>query len=205
MTVKALLFDADGVIQRPTRVRRSLWAQLLGGADGSVDAFLQDVFDAERACYIGEGDFIRSVGDLLNRWNCAGDLAAALQAWTAIEVDPGILEIIALLGASGHRCYLASNQEPYRARYMSETLNYSTLFDREFYSCTVGYAKPDPAHFRAILDAIAVPADQVLFIDDRGSSNWTHGSRVTAVHTSRWKPPGSTGSPSGMCSKGTSP
>ena len=32
-TIKAILFDADGVIQRSSPVRRSLWAQLLGGPD----------------------------------------------------------------------------------------------------------------------------------------------------------------------------
>jgi putative hydrolase of the HAD superfamily len=164
-TIKAILFDADGVIQRPSPVRHSLWAQLLGGTV-SVDAFLHEVFDAERACYIGVGDFQRRFGELLDRWNCTGDLGAALQAWTAIEVDSTILEMIAMLRASGHRCYLASNQEPYRARYMSETMLYKAAFDGEFYSCTVGHAKPAPAYFKAILDALAVRAEDTLFIDD---------------------------------------
>ena len=164
-TIKAILFDADGVIQRPSPGRRSLWAQLLGGAV-SVDAFLHEVSDAERACYIGDGNFEGRFTALLDRWNCTGDLGAALRAWTAIEVDRGILEIIVTLRASGHRCYLASNQEPYRARYMSETLLYRAAFDDEFYSCTVGHAKPAPAYFRAILDALSVRAEDTLFIDD---------------------------------------
>jgi HAD superfamily hydrolase (TIGR01509 family) len=164
-TIKAILFDADGVIQRPSPGRRSLWAQLLGGAV-SVDRFLHEVSDAERVCYIGDGNFEERFAALLNRWNCTGDLDAALRAWTAIEVDRGILEIIAMLRASGHRCYLASNQEPYRARYMSETLLYRAAFDDEFYSCAVGHAKPAPAYFRAILDALSVRAEDTLFIDD---------------------------------------
>ena len=77
-----------------------------------------------------------------------------------------ILEMIAMLRASGHRCYLASNQEPYRARYMSETLLYKAAFDGEFYSCTVGHAKPAPSYFRAILDALALRAEDTLFIDE---------------------------------------
>ena len=186
MTVKAILFDADGVIQRPTPARRSLWAQLLGGAEGSVDAFLQDLFEAERGCYTGSGDFIRSVRDLLERWNCAGDLSAALQAWIAIDADPGIRQVIALLRASGYPCYLASNQEPYRARYMSETLAYRALFDGEFYSCTVGYAKPDPAYFAAILKAIAVPAEHVLFIDDHSTN--VHAALSVGLRASVFAP-----------------
>jgi putative hydrolase of the HAD superfamily len=166
MAIRTILFDADGVLQRATPVRRSLWAELLGGADESVDAFLEDVFGVERTCYNGEGDFAPMLGALMGRWSCTGDLTAALRAWTAIEVDHRILEIIATLRGSGCRCYLASNQEPYRASYMSRTLAYRTVFDGEFYSCTVGYAKPDPAYFRAILNAIGVAGDEVLFIDD---------------------------------------
>jgi putative hydrolase of the HAD superfamily len=164
--VRAVLFDADGVIQRPAPHRRSLWAQLLRGLDADVDAFVQDAFSAERDCLSGDRDFIHDFGSLLIRWNASGVLADALKAWTAIEVDHGVLEIIKLLRASGYGCYLASNQEPYRAQYMSETLGYRAAFDAEFYSCRLGFAKPDKAYFQAILRALAVVPDTVLFIDD---------------------------------------
>ena len=46
----------------------------------------------------------------------------------------------------------------YRARYMSEDLGYSRLFDREFYSCDIGHKKPDAAYFLAILAASGASA-----------------------------------------------
>lgn len=61
---------------------------------------------------------------------------------------------------------MASNQMNYRARYMSEDLGYSELFDREFYSCDLGHRKPDAAYFVAILANLELPPERVLFIDD---------------------------------------
>jgi hypothetical protein len=153
-------------------------------AESAYDSATQEIY----ACYISVGDFQRRFGELLDRWSCTGDVGAALQAWTAIEVDSTILEMIAMLRASGYRCYLASNQEPYRARYMSETLRYKAAFDGEFYSCTVGHAKPAPAYFRAILEALAVRAEDTLFIDDL-STNVEAAGALGCVPPSLHRPP----------------
>ena len=49
---------------------------------------------------------------------------------------------------------------------MRDVLGYQTLFDRTFYSYQVGFAKPDRAYFDRVLAELAVPAQNVLFIDD---------------------------------------
>lgn len=69
--------------------------------------------------------------------------------------------------AGGTAVSLASNQQLERARYMSQALGYEKAFDACFYSCHLGYAKLDPAYFRAILRASGTPAGEVLFLDDR--------------------------------------
>lgn len=186
MSITSILFDADGVIQRPTALRRSLWADLLRNTDVSIDAFLQEAFAAERTCYTGNGNITQCFTELLERWNCSGDLATALAAWTAIELDGKVVDIIAALRASGCRCYLASNQEPYRAHYMSETLGYRALVDAEFYSCAIGYAKPDAAYFTKILKTIDVPAGEVLFIDDHRQN--VEAAQSVGLHASVFAP-----------------
>jgi putative hydrolase of the HAD superfamily len=40
-------------------------------------------------------------------------------------------------------------------------------FSRKFFSCDLGVAKPEPAAYEAVLDALGVTADGVLFVDDR--------------------------------------
>jgi putative hydrolase of the HAD superfamily len=185
--ISTILFDADGVIQRPTSERRSMWAELLGGRDDCVEAFLKDVFAAERACYVGTGDFGSAFRDLFVHWKCSGNLGDAFNAWTAIEVDREVLEIIASLRRSGYRCHLASNQEPSRAAYMSEVLGYRTAFDREFYSCALGYAKPSHTYFKAILDDLGLPnASQVLFLDDVAAN--VNAAKAAGLHASLFAP-----------------
>ena len=152
-----VLLDADGVIQRPTPLRESLWRQLVGGTN-SVEAFLRDLFAIERPCYHGGDNFVTALPELLRRWNSTGTIEDVLHAWTSIEVDQKIIEMIATLRASGVPCCLATNQEPFRGRYMSNTLGYVEFFDRQFYSCEMGLSKPDPAYFRAILQTLTVAA-----------------------------------------------
>lgn len=50
---------------------------------------------------------------------------------------------------------------------MSEKLNYRTFFTREFYSCSLGVAKPEVAFFEQILHELDLQGNNVLFLDDR--------------------------------------
>lgn len=166
MQIRAVLFDADGVIQkRPTG-----WQRLLEGVVGSerdTDGFLADVFTVEDPSMTGHRDFTEGVAEVLRRWECEVALPKFLEFWTMIEVAPEITRIIRGVKEAGITCYLASNQEAYRARYMSEVLGYGDLFEREFYSCDLGVAKPDVAYFSAIVESTALSPASLLFIDDR--------------------------------------
>ena len=76
-------------------------------------------------------------------------------------------ELLRALREAGLRCYLATNQAEHRGVHMRDELGYAGLFDGAFYSYEMGVAKPDPAYFRHIVEALGVPADQLLFLDDR--------------------------------------
>src|SRR5262245_24406491 len=166
MTIQAILFDADGVLQRPAALRRDAWKQLLG-ADLDVDAFVAAVFDAERHAVAGGFDFIAAFAELLVRWHCQGDIEDGLRAWTMIEPDAEVVQLVQALRQRNLTCCLATNQEPYRASFMSQQLGYRGLFDREFYSCYMGVAKPAPEYFHSIVGELGVSAADVLFLDDR--------------------------------------
>ena len=166
MQIKAILFDADGVIQRPAADRQSRWVALAGGSAEDVHRFKLAVFTVERPCHDGVGDFVSAFQDVLDSWKCGGSLEDALRMWTAIETDAPVMELIAAVRASGVACHLATNQEPYRARYMTETLNYRNHFDRLFFSCQLGCSKPDSRYFTTVLAALDLAPENVLFIDD---------------------------------------
>jgi putative hydrolase of the HAD superfamily len=143
---------------------RERFAALLGRDDG-LETFIAELFAAEKPCLTGHANFEYGVATVLGRWDCAGTLADALSIWTHIEVDADVVAAIASLRRSGVGCFLASNQQAFRAAYM-RTLGYEALFDRTFYSYQLGCAKPDRAYFGRVPAELAVPAHDVLFIDD---------------------------------------
>src|SRR5215471_1486171 len=166
MPIEAILFDADGVIQRPTADRQFRWIALAGGSADDVHRFKHAVFAVERPCHDGVGDFVTSFRNVLAEWNCKGSLDDALRMWTSIEADAPVMDLIAVVRASGVNCHLTTNQEPYRARYMTETLNYRSHFDRLFFSCHLGCSKPDRRYFTSVLSDLGHAPDNLLFIDD---------------------------------------
>lgn len=163
---KAVLFDADGVIQRRPRGWRDVLQEIVG-PDGDADRLLASLFSAEDPALCGGLDFAEGLSDVLRRWECPVPLARLLDAWTMIEVDREATRIIRALRKEGVDCHLATNQEAHKARYMSEVLGYKDLFDREVYSCRLGVAKPAPAFFRAVVDSLRLEPGRALFIDDR--------------------------------------
>jgi putative hydrolase of the HAD superfamily len=165
MFVEAVLFDADGVIQTTAQQFRSRLAALCGDEHRSEE-FLEDLFAAERPCLTGEGDFNAALTDVLGRWNSRSSLEEALAIWQLIEPREDLLVIVDRLRSARVRTGLATNQQPERARYMTENLGYADRFDELLFSCAIGHAKPDPKYFDRVLEILDLEGDKVLFLDD---------------------------------------
>ena len=178
--VRAILFDADGVIQRPGADFRAACTRVLGASGEPLELFMRELVALEKPALTGQRDFVEDLMEVLGRHNIAERLTNVLAIWTAIEIDAAIHTGIAGLRQQGLLCCLATNQQPYRGRYMSESLGYARLFDREFYSYTLGIAKPDPGYFRAIAEQLALAPEQLLFIDDHEPN--VLGARKVGLH-----------------------
>lgn len=159
--------------------RREAWQSLLG-LGRSVDDFFSSVLRAERPACLGAIDFRESFSRLLLEWRCVGTLDDALAAWTMIEPDRDMLGAVAAVRRRGTGCHLATNQEPIRAAHMSERLGYRQLFDREFYSCRLGFAKPDAEYFRALLVQLDLRPEAALFLDDNEEN--VASARAVGLH-----------------------
>jgi putative hydrolase of the HAD superfamily len=168
LAIQTVLFDADGVLQRPTVWWRAAFVPILGTADPAhLEPFLQDVLEAESSALCTPSGFDDALTQVLGKWQLTHYMAEVLRAMNAIDVYEEVMRVVVSLQQAGVLCHIASNQQAGRARHMSELLNYKTLFSREFYSCTLGVAKPDIAFFERVLHALDVRANNVLFLDDR--------------------------------------
>src|SRR5262245_49239299 len=105
VSIKAILFDADGVIQRrPNGWRDSLPTTLGFGGDPSV--LIAALIEAELSNLAGQSDFAAILPNLLTRLDCRVTPAEALREWTNIEVVTDIVDVVRTLRESGIACYL---------------------------------------------------------------------------------------------------
>jgi putative hydrolase of the HAD superfamily len=167
-SIRAILFDADGVIQHSTSDDLPVRLEhILGFIPDRLDTFMHEVFEAERPALAGQADFADMLAPVLTRWGAAGAAAQLASAWwCSIAVDQAILALIKGLRQQGIFCALASNQQRYRATYMAQTLTYDAVFDRSFYSYQLGFVKPDLRYFEAIMASLPFAPGEMLFIDD---------------------------------------
>jgi putative hydrolase of the HAD superfamily len=182
--MRAVLFDADGVLQRAVPG----WKANLEGlvAPDRAEEFLAEVMLSERGPSRGESSFPDELAKVLTRWNVTAPLDDVLANWTRIEVFSDVVEVVRELRATGTACYLATNQHAFRTAYMRANLGYDDLLDAAFYSCELGLAKPDPAYFRTILERIGRTGAETLFLDDNESN--VDGARAAGLHAEHFPP-----------------
>jgi HAD superfamily hydrolase (TIGR01509 family) len=157
-----VLFDADGVIQGA----RPGWMEKLTAWGGSrAEEFLLAIAAADVACLTGK-DFGAAMREVLKQFDIHAPLEEVIDQDFWIEVRQPMLDAVRAVRDLGLHCGLATNQQNLRGTYMRSTLGFETIFDEQFYSFEVGFAKPDQGYFRAIIDRIGVTPDRVLFIDD---------------------------------------
>ncbi len=130
---------------------------------------------AEQGPLVGHGTFRAALEALVTERGLATsaqpvDIDAVLDLWRTVQIDPEALALVDAVRAGGTPCYLASNQQDLRVGIMRHDLGYAAHVDGEFYSSELGVMKPDPAYFEKVLDAVGLPAAQLLFIDDNADN-----------------------------------
>nr|WP_269778537.1 HAD-IA family hydrolase [Microlunatus antarcticus] len=122
--------------------------------------------DAEQPVLDGSRPFAGPLADVVTSWGLPVRAEDLLDVWQHLAVDEGMLDAVRDLRARGTRCAIATNQHRERAVYMRRELGYERLFDPMVISGEIGVAKPDPAYFHHAVQRLALPAAQVLFVDD---------------------------------------
>lgn len=182
--LRAVLWDADGVLQHLPAGWEASMRPAVGHLVDDVEGFLAAAFAAEKATLTGDARWVEVLRTLLGEWGIEDAYDDALQVWLTIEPVAETRQIVETVRAAGIGCYLATNQDEHRGRFMHESLGYADLFDDAFYSYELGFAKPDPAYFAAVLERLALPGTQVLFVDDNADN--VAAARAVGLHAERW-------------------
>ncbi|MBN1951128.1 MAG: HAD family phosphatase [Bacteroidales bacterium] len=109
------------------------------------------------------------------------------QAYCSLLLNTPPVRIQLLRKLSAHfKLYLLSNTNAVHTLYYSQLLlqefgqDFSSLFRQTFYSHELGMRKPGKEIFRKVLDEIAIPAENILFLDDTKTNLET--ARSLGIH-----------------------
>lgn len=177
-----VLLDADGVLQATRGGWSTPFERWFG--DRSLE-FLETVGAVERTSLCGGESFRPALAAVVERFQVEAPVDDVYAVWLDIEVDETSMAIARELRDRGFGVHLATNQHAERCEHMRTVLGYDAFFDRSFYSCELGVAKPDPDYFRVILDELQVAASDVFFIDD--SQENVDGARRVGLAAEQWQ------------------
>jgi len=173
--LKALLVDVDGVLAIGPPFSTSL-ARDYGITPEATTPFFQGRF---RDCLVGTRDLKEELEHVLPSWGWYQSVDAFLEYWFTSEhvINTPLVEVIQRFRRRSLDCYLATNQERYRTKYLLRDMGFAKLFDGMFSSADVGCMKHDSLFFTRVIQQLGEPpAEDLLFWDDSPGNVATAGA-----------------------------
>lgn len=173
MKIKAIIFDADGVMINSPSYFSVQYEKEFGVSDDVIQPFFKDKF---QDCLVGKADLKEELKPLLNDWKWKGMVDGLLDYWFKAEhyIDEKIVREIELLKKNGIKCCLGALQEKYRAKYIREDMGFEKIFDKIYFSSEIGYKKPDKKFFEFIFNDLnkteKIEPQEIMLWDDKESN-----------------------------------
>jgi putative hydrolase of the HAD superfamily len=176
--IRAMVFDADGVIVRPESWFVTGASERYGVPKDEFMAFIHGDFTR---CTTGDLRLEAALPPLLKRWGVTTGVDVFIGQWLEHEraVDDELLERIQTIRAAGLPCYLGTNQEANRAGFMRNAMGLEAALDGVFASCDLGARKPDPDFYGRVQNLLSRAPREILLWDDNATN-------VAAAHAAGW-------------------
>lgn len=164
--IKAILFDADGVvIKKRERFFSERFAEKQGIAVAEVLPFFKNDM---RQAFVNKADLKEVLPTYLQTWRWGGSVDEFLAYWFREEspIDPEVIGYIDELRRKGIKCYVATDRDKYWSQYLLEHLKFKAYFDGFFFSYDVGHEKDSREYFEEVLNRLALKPEEVMYWDD---------------------------------------
>ncbi|MEN3930700.1 HAD-IA family hydrolase [Microvirga sp. W0021] len=191
MSLKALLFDLDGTLVDTDPVHLAVFAEILAPLGHHVDdAFFRKYISGGRNEEILPRFFPELDEDEIRR---RGDAKEARFRELASQVAPveGVYEVIAWARQQGLSVGLVTNAPRENVDFVLPVLKLEDAFDIQILGSEMEKGKPDPAPYKAALEAFAINADEAIVFEDsktgiisaKGAGIFTYGLMTTHTET----------------------
>jgi putative hydrolase of the HAD superfamily len=177
---RALVLDFGGVVSRTLFETHDLTERTLGLAPGTLrwrgpfDPGTDPLWRAMQAGEVGERDYwlirAREVGRLVGEdWTSMQTLVQRARGAEPERIlRPETLALIEAARAAGCRLAILSNElDLFYGRALRERLDCLRGFHAIVDATYTGVLKPDPRAYRLCLDALGLPAQDCVFVDDQ--------------------------------------
>lgn len=166
--ISAVILDLGGVVVEWNP--RHLYRKIFGERTDQMEWFLSNVCSTDWNEQQDAGRPLdTATSDLVSRhpeWEM--EIRAYYGRWIEMIAGriPGTADIMMRLSRSRYPLFALSNWSVETFPLVQHKFEELSLFKRIFLSGNYGAAKPDPKFYRAALQEIDVPIDQLVFVDD---------------------------------------
>jgi 2-haloacid dehalogenase len=184
-SIKAIIFDYGNVLLKWEP--RNIYRRFFPNDTEGMERFLKEINFAEWNLLQDKGrPFVEGVAILSGQFPHYSHLIQAFHDhWLESVEGPiaGTISILKRLKQAGHPLFGLTNWSAETFPSVRKRYDFFDLFDDMVVSGEVGHVKPGPEIFQILLDKIARPAQECLFIDD-ALSNIQQAQRMgfTVVH-----------------------
>lgn len=161
--MKILLLDADGVVLKKHGYFSEHFAREYNIPVEDITPFFKNEF---RLCQQGKMDVKEVLAEYLPKWEWKKGVDDFLNYWfeTDTHIDEEVFGEVDRIREKGIKCYLATDQEKYRAEYIRNLLR--EQLDGFFFSCEIGFSKSEPEFFEAVVPKLGIEPAEIVYFDD---------------------------------------
>ncbi|HEV7424458.1 MAG TPA: HAD family hydrolase [Candidatus Paceibacterota bacterium] len=168
--IKVILFDADGFIIKEQKNFGQMYSEKYNVPIEKIEPFFKKWYGL---CKTGKVDLKTKIKPYLKKWNWKDSVDEFLNLWftSYTEFDNEVLDLIKGMKSHGVKCYLATNQEKYRAERIKNIIQSGNYLDGIFFSCDIGYMKQEREFFKVVIDSFKnIKPQEMLFWDSKDDS-----------------------------------
>lgn len=167
-TIKAICFDLDGVYFTPRGKESFLRAlsEEFGGDEAAVKEFMtispeMREFTCGRLSNTGMWQALRTITGIT-----ASDEDLTARWIRDYEIDEEVADVVRQVRALGYKTCVCTNNNAVRLPALEARFGFYKDFDAVVSSHEVGYTKPSPEIFEALLARVGVAPSELVYADD---------------------------------------